>query len=100
MSTSRRQPARTRVCAPYAGTILSAFLLFRCFDHREADPAGSAVIGGLDDGAIFFQSVLAGYAHADLTTRLGVRRQTLLHIALLLSLASLPILASAAEAAW
>ena len=46
---------------------------------------------------VFFQStLLAGYAYADLTTRLGVRRQTLLHIGLLvLSLATLPILASA-----
>jgi SAM-dependent methyltransferase len=46
---------------------------------------------------VFFQSaLLAGYAYADLTTRLGPRRQATLHLALLaLSLASLPILAGA-----
>ncbi|MFL6573359.1 MAG: spermidine synthase [Burkholderiales bacterium] len=45
---------------------------------------------------VFFQSVLlAGYAYADLTTRLGARRQALLHVALLIvSLACLPIIAS------
>jgi hypothetical protein len=45
---------------------------------------------------VFFQSVLlAGYAYADWTMRLGVRRQALLHMLLLaLSLAFLPILAS------
>ena len=45
---------------------------------------------------MFFQSVLlAGYAYADLTTRLGARRQALLHVALLIvSLACLPIIAS------
>ena len=45
---------------------------------------------------MFFQSVLlAGYAYADLTTRLAARRQALLHVALLVvSLACLPIIAS------
>ena len=45
---------------------------------------------------VFFQSVLlAGYAYADVTTRLGARRQALLHVTLLvLSLAILPIIAS------
>jgi SAM-dependent methyltransferase len=45
---------------------------------------------------VFFQSVLlAGYAYADATTRLGARRQALLHVTLLvLSLAILPIIAS------
>ena len=45
---------------------------------------------------VFFQSVLlAGYAYADWTRRLGARRQAMLHVALLaLSLLSLPILAS------
>ncbi|HWJ01763.1 MAG TPA: fused MFS/spermidine synthase [Burkholderiales bacterium] len=39
--------------------------------------------------------LLAGYAYADLTTRLGARRQALLHVALLVvSLACLPIIAS------
>jgi SAM-dependent methyltransferase len=45
---------------------------------------------------VFFQSILlAGYAYADWTTRLGARRQALLHVALLVaSLACLPILAA------
>ena len=45
---------------------------------------------------VFFQSVLlAGYANADWTTRLGARRQAMLHVVLLAaSLACLPILAS------
>jgi hypothetical protein len=45
---------------------------------------------------VFFQSVLlAGYAYADWTTRLGPRRQAMLHVGLLaLSLVFLPILAS------
>jgi SAM-dependent methyltransferase len=45
---------------------------------------------------VFFQSILlAGYAYADWTTRLGARRQAMLHVALLaLSLLCLPILAS------
>ncbi len=45
---------------------------------------------------VFFQSVLlAGYAYADWTTRLGARRQAMLHGALLAaSLLCLPILAS------
>jgi spermidine synthase len=44
---------------------------------------------------VFFQSVLlGGYAYADLTHKLGLRRQTLLHIGLLLlSLLTLPIVA-------
>ena len=45
---------------------------------------------------VFFQSLLlAGYAYADWTMRLGARRQAMLHAALLAaSLACLPILAS------
>jgi len=45
---------------------------------------------------VFFQSVLlAGYAYADATTRLGPRRQALAHVALLaISLACLPIIAA------
>ena len=45
---------------------------------------------------VFFQSaLLAGYAYADITHRLGPRRQAALHLALLvLSLAWLPILAA------
>ncbi len=39
--------------------------------------------------------LLAGYAYADFTTRLGARRQALIHVALLAaSLATLPIIAS------
>jgi hypothetical protein len=45
---------------------------------------------------VFFQSVLlAGYAYADWTMRLGARRQAMVHVALLAaSLACLPIIAS------
>ncbi len=45
---------------------------------------------------VFFQSVLlAGYAYADWTTRLGARRQATIHVALLAaSLATLPIIAA------
>jgi hypothetical protein len=45
---------------------------------------------------VFFQSVLlAGYAYADWTLRLGARRQALLHVLLLAaSLATLPIIAA------
>jgi hypothetical protein len=45
---------------------------------------------------VFFQSVLlAGYAYADWTTRLGPRLQALIHVALLAaSLATLPIIAA------
>src|SRR5205085_400827 len=45
---------------------------------------------------VFFQSVLlAGYAYADWTTRLGSRRQAYVHVALLAaSLATLPIIAA------
>jgi hypothetical protein len=85
----------------YAGTIfLSAFLLFlvQPIIAKQILPwfGGSAAVW--TTCLVFFQSVLlAGYAYADLTTRLGLRGQTLLHIALLvLSLAVLPILASSA----
>jgi spermidine synthase len=85
---------------PYAGTIfLSAFLLFlvQPIIAKQILPwfGGSSAVW--TTALVFFQSVLlAGYAYADLTMRLGVRRQTLLHIALLaISLATLPILASA-----
>ncbi len=101
MSTSAAvsMPERASVL-PYAGTIfLSAFLLFlvQPIIAKQILPwfGGSSAVW--TTALVFFQSVLlAGYAYADLTTRLGVRRQTLLHIALLvLSLATLPILASA-----
>src|SRR4029453_274563 len=85
---------------PYAGTIfLSAFLLFlvQPIIAKQILPwfGGSSAVW--TTALVFFQStLLAGYAYADLTQRLGVRRQTLLHISLLLlSVLSLPILASA-----
>jgi hypothetical protein len=86
---------------PYAGTIfLSSFLLFlvQPIIAKQIVPwfGGSAAVW--TTCLVFFQSVLlAGYAYADLTTRLGPRRQALLHVALLVaSLAFLPILASVA----
>ena len=85
---------------PYAGTIfLSAFLLFlvQPIIAKQILPwfGGSSAVW--TTALVFFQStLLAGYAYADLTMRLGMRRQALLHIGLLvLSLATLPILASA-----
>lgn len=84
---------------PYATTtFLSAFLLFlvQPIIAKQILPwfGGSSAVW--TTALVFFQSsLLAGYAYADLTHRLGARRQTLLHIALLLlSLLSLPILAS------
>ncbi len=84
---------------PYAGTIfLSAFLLFlvQPIIAKQILPwfGGSAAVW--TTCLVFFQSILlAGYAYADITTRLGLRGQTMLHIALLvLSLLTLPILAS------
>ncbi|MGZ8993762.1 MAG: hypothetical protein ACXW16_07090, partial [Burkholderiaceae bacterium] len=88
------------IILPYASTIfLSAFLLFlvQPIIAKQILPwfGGSSAVW--TTALVFFQStLLAGYAYADLTMRLGVRRQTLLHIGLLvLSLATLPILASA-----
>jgi hypothetical protein len=84
---------------PYAATIfVSSFLLFlvQPIIAKQILPwfGGSAAVW--TTCLVFFQSVLlAGYAYADLTTRLGPRRQALLHMALLaLSLACLPIIAS------
>ncbi len=84
---------------PYAGTIfLSAFLLFlvQPIIAKQILPwfGGSAAVW--TTCLVFFQTtLLAGYAYADLTHRLGLRRQALLHIALLAaSLLSLPILAA------
>lgn len=84
---------------PYAGTIfLSAFLLFlvQPIIAKQILPwfGGSAAVW--TTCLVFFQStLLAGYAYADFTHRLGLRRQTVLHIALLvLSLLTVPILAS------
>ena len=84
---------------PYAATIfLSSFLLFlvQPIIAKQILPwfGGSAAVW--TTCLVFFQSVLlAGYAYADWTTRLGARRQAMLHVALLaISLLSLPILAS------
>ena len=102
MSVAASSPDLSRrfVILPYASTIfLSAFLLFlvQPIIAKQILPwfGGSSAVW--TTALVFFQStLLAGYAYADLTTRLGVRRQTLLHIGLLvLSLATLPILASA-----
>jgi MFS family permease len=86
---------------PYAATIfLSSFLLFlvQPIIAKQILPwfGGSAAVW--TTCLVFFQSVLlAGYAYADLTLRLGARRQAMLHVALLvLSLACLPIIASGA----
>ena len=84
---------------PYAATIfLSSFLLFlvQPIIAKQILPwfGGSAAVW--TTCLVFFQAVLlGGYAYADLTTRLGARRQAMLHVGLLvLSLACLPILAS------
>jgi hypothetical protein len=89
----------SRAILPYAGTIfLSAFLLFlvQPIIAKQILPwfGGSAAVW--TTCLVFFQSVLlAGYAYADATTRLGVKRQTQLHLVLLaISLATLPILAA------
>ena len=92
-------PSAKSAVLPYAATIfLSAFLLFlvQPIIAKQILPwfGGSSAVW--TTALVFFQStLLAGYAYADLTQRLGVRRQTLLHVGLLLlSLLSLPILAS------
>ena len=91
-------PVGPAAILPYAGTIfLSAFLLFlvQPIIAKQILPwfGGSAAVW--TTCLVFFQSILlAGYAYADLGTRLGPRRQALLHVALLaLSLLTLPILA-------
>ncbi|MCE2968825.1 MAG: fused MFS/spermidine synthase [Burkholderiales bacterium] len=93
-------PAAARVL-PYAATIfLSAFLLFlvQPIIAKQILPwfGGSAAVW--TTCLVFFQSaLLAGYAYADATHRLGLKRQTWLHIGLLVaSLVTLPILASEA----
>jgi len=84
---------------PYAATIfLSSFLLFlvQPIIAKQILPWFGGSAGVWTTCLVFFQSVLlAGYAYADWTTRLGPRRQAALHIALLAaSLLCLPILAS------
>jgi hypothetical protein len=91
---------RTRSAVlPYAATIfLSAFLLFlvQPVIAKQILPWFGGSSGVWTTALVFFQSVLlAGYAYADWTTRLGLRRQTVLHVALLAaSLLTLPILAA------
>src|SRR5512139_3340715 len=98
-------PAQSVVAAPragvlpYAGTIfLSAFLLFlvQPIIARQILPWFGGASSVWTTCLVFFQStLLAGYAYADATTRLGARRQTLLHVALLvISVATLPIIAA------
>jgi hypothetical protein len=89
------------VVLPYAATIfLSSFLLFlvQPIIAKQILPWFGGSAGVWTTCLVFFQSVLlAGYAYADWTTRLGPRRQAYLHVALLaVSLACLPIIASSA----
>jgi len=91
-------PVSAAAVAPYAATIfLSAFLLFlvQPIIAKQILPWFGGASSVWTTCLVFFQSaLLAGYAYADATMRLGSRRQTLLHAALLvLSLALLPILA-------
>jgi len=84
---------------PYAATIfLSSFLLFlvQPIIAKQILPWFGGSAGVWTTCLVFFQSVLlAGYAYADWTTRLGARRQAMLHVVLLAaSLLCLPILAS------
>jgi spermidine synthase len=84
---------------PYAATIfLSSFLLFlvQPIIAKQILPWFGGSAGVWTTCLVFFQSVLlAGYAYADWTMRLGARRQALIHVALLAaSLAALPIIAS------
>ncbi len=96
---STAQPDARGAVLPYAATIfLSAFLLFlvQPIIAKQILPwfGGSSAVW--TTALVFFQStLLAGYAYADLTHRLGARRQAVLHVGLLMvSLLSLPILAS------
>jgi len=87
------------VVLPYAATIfLSSFLLFlvQPIIAKQILPWFGGSAGVWTTCLVFFQSVLlAGYAYADWTTRLGPRRQAYLHVALLaISLACLPIIAA------
>ena len=77
---------------------MSSFLLFlvQPIIAKQILPWFGGSAGVWTTCLVFFQSVLlAGYAYADLTTRLGARRQAIVHMALLAaSLACLPIIAS------
>jgi SAM-dependent methyltransferase len=102
MAVAASSPALTvsrAAVAPYAVTIfLSAFLLFlvQPIIAKQILPWFGGASSVWTTCLVFFQSaLLAGYAYADATTRLGARRQTMLHVALLaISLATLPILAA------
>ncbi len=102
MAAAASSPAVTvspAAVAPYAATIfLSAFLLFlvQPIIAKQILPWFGGASSVWTTCLVFFQSaLLAGYAYADATTRLGARRQTMLHAALLaISLATLPILAA------
>jgi spermidine synthase len=100
-SKIRTEVARYPLLAtlPYAATIfLSSFLLFlvQPIIAKQILPWFGGSAGVWTTCLVFFQSVLlAGYAYADLTTRLGARRQAIVHMVLLAaSLACLPIIAS------
>ncbi len=98
-ASSPAMPVSTAAVVPYAATIfLSAFLLFlvQPIIARQILPWFGGASSVWTTCLVFFQSaLLAGYAYADATTRLGARRQTLLHVVLLVvSLATLPILAA------
>ena len=102
MAAATSSPAVTvtpAAVAPYAVTIfLSAFLLFlvQPIIAKQILPWFGGASSVWTTCLVFFQSaLLAGYAYADASTRLGSRRQTVLHVALLVvSLATLPILAA------
>ncbi|HEX6317879.1 MAG TPA: fused MFS/spermidine synthase [Burkholderiales bacterium] len=84
---------------PYAATIfLSSFLLFlvQPIIAKQILPWFGGSAGVWTTCLVFFQSVLlAGYAYADWTTRLGARRQAMIHVLLLAAaLATLPIIAA------
>src|SRR3954463_13465274 len=96
---SRGGDAVSRSATMFALTIFtSSFLLFlvQPIIAKQILPWFGGSAGGGATRPVFFQSVLlAGYAYADLSTRLGPRRQALVHLALLgVSLACLPIIAS------
>jgi hypothetical protein len=98
-ASSSAVPAAPTAVAPYAATIfLSAFLLFlvQPIIAKQILPWFGGASSVWTTCLVFFQSaLLAGYAYADAGARLGARRQSLLHVALLLlSLATLPILAA------
>src|SRR5437763_15933349 len=93
----RGQQARRMIL--YASAIfLGAFLLFlvQPIIAKQILPWFGGSAGVWITCLVFFQSVLlAGYAYAEWTTRLGSRRQAYLHVALLaLSLTFLPIIVS------